>query len=357
MHEKNLLLFSEKELKDFCTRSLETSGLSKEDAELTSDTLVKSEMMGVSGHGVVRLPFYCKRLIDKGTKRDPNIKVMVDKPAMLLIDGDNGLGQVIGIRVMQKVVDKARISGICFAGVRNSCHLGMVGYYPLLAAKDEMIGVVGTNAPPVMAAWGGSKPMIGNNPLAVAIPTAREFPLMLDISMSVASGGKVRLAAVKNEKIPLGWILDGKGRPTDRPEDLVPDGTLLPMGHKGFGLAVMIEALTGALSGAGILSQMGIWFRDTTLPINNGHFFMAIDIGAFCDLEIFKRRINQMIDELKSSPLSEDSKGIFMPGEIEFLNEQTCRREGIPVSLEVLKNLNNFASEICVPRLETQERR
>lgn len=344
-------MFSEKTLKDFCRQSFEKCGLSKEDAELTADTLVKAEMMGVSGHGIVRLPFYCKRLIHKGTKTAPEIKTLVENPAMILIDGDNGLGQVIGVKVMKKVIDKARASGICFAGVENSCHLGMVGYYPMLALKEDMIGVAGTNAPPVMAAWGGSKAAIGNNPLAVAVPTGRQYPLMLDISMSVASGGKVRLAAVKKEEIPFGWILDGKGRPTDRPEDLVPDGTLLPLGHKGFGLAIMIEILSGVLTGAGILSQMGLWFKDTGLPINNGHFFMALNIRAFCDLKIFKERIHRMIDELKSCPLAEDSKGIFMPGEIEFLNEQACQKDGISISLEVLKNLNDLASEIGVPRL------
>jgi LDH2 family malate/lactate/ureidoglycolate dehydrogenase len=349
--EKKFVLFSEQRLRDFCSQSFQKSGLSLEDAGLTADTLVKSEMMGVSSHGVVRLPFYCKRLIDKGTKADPEMKILAEKPAMLLIDGNNGLGQVISIKTMRKVLVKAKTSGVCFAGVRNSCHFGMAAYYAMMGLEEGMIGIAASNAPPVMAAWGGTKSAIGNNPLAIAVPTGREFPLVLDIAMSVVSGGKVRLAAVNKEKIPLAWILDGKGKPTDRPEDFFPDGTLLPMGHKGFGLAIMIEVLTGVLTGAGILSQMGLWFKDTTIPINNGHFFMALDVRAFCDPEIFKKRIHQMIDELKSCPLSEGSEGIFMPGEIEFLKEQACRENGIPISLEVLRGLNEFASEIGIPKL------
>jgi LDH2 family malate/lactate/ureidoglycolate dehydrogenase len=351
MHEKKSVLFSEKRLKDFCRESFQKTGLSQEDAELTADTLVKSERMGVSSHGVVRLPFYCKRLIDGGTKTDPKMEILAEKPAMLLIDGDNGLGQTTSIKAMKMAMDKAKTSGICFAGVKNSCHFGMAAYYAMTAIEEDMIGVAGTNAPPVMAAWGGSKSVIGNNPLSIAIPTEEEFPLVLDISMSVVSGGKVRLAAVNKERIPKDWILDAKGEPTDRPEDFFPDGTLLPMGHKGFGLAIMIEVLTGVLTGAGILSQMGLWFKDTAIPINNGHFFMALDVKAFCDPEIFKKRIHQMIDELKSCPLSEGSEGIFMPGEIEFLKNQACRKNGISISLGVLRGLNEFASEIGIPKL------
>ena len=349
--EKKSILISEQRLRGFSVQSFQKSGLSKEDAELATDTLVKAERRGVSSHGIIRLPFYCKRLIDKGSKTDPEIKVSTEKPAMILIDGDNGLGQIISVKTMKKVLEKAKISGICFAGVRNSCHFGMAAYYAMMALEENMIGVAGSNAPPVMAAWGGRKSAIGNNPLAVAIPTAKEYPLVLDMSMSVVSGGSVRLAATNNEKIPLDWVLDARGKPTDRPEDFFPNGTLLPLGHKGFGLAIMIEVITGVLTGAGILSEMGLWFRDTSTPIDNGHFFMAIDIKAFCDPEIFKKRINHMIDELKSCPPSEGSKGIFMPGEIEFHKEQKYGKNGISISTEVLKNLNDFASEVGIAKL------
>jgi len=352
MSENRLYIFSEKRLRDFCRQCFQKSGLSREDAEFTADTLVRAEMMGVGSHGVVRLPFYCRRLMDGGTRTNPEMKILVDRPAMLLIDGDNGLGQVIGIKTMKQVLERAKTSGICFAGVKNSCHFGMAGYYAMLALPEDMVGVAASNAPPVMTAWGGSKAAMGNNPLAIAVPTAKEYPLVLDISMSVVAGGKVRLAAVNKERIPLGWILDAQGRPTDNPGDFFPGGTLLPWGHKGFGLAIMIEVLTGALTGAGILGEMGLWFKDTSTPINNGHFFMALDVKAFCDPGAFKSRVDRMIDELKRSPLSEGSKGIFMPGEIEFLKEKACREDGIPVPTEVLKSLNQFASEVGTNELE-----
>lgn len=350
--EKKVFLFPERALMEFCRQSFQRSGLREEEAELAADVLVKSDMRGVDTHGVVRLPFYCKRLIDKGTKTDPQIKILREKPAMLLIDGDNGLGQIIGIKTMKKVMEKARTSGVCFAGVRNSCHFGMAAYYAMLAIEEGMIGFAATNTPPVMAPWGGRKAFIGNNPLAIAVPTSEDFPMVLDISMSVVSGGKVRLAAVKREKIPQGWVLDGNGRPTENPDDFFPGGTLLPMGeHKGYGLAVILEMLSGVLTGAGILSEMPLWFSDTAIPTNTGHFFMAIDIDAFGDLNVFKERIHKLIHELKSCPSSEGSKEVLIPGEIEFCREQTCRKEGIPVSSEVLKNLDTFASQIGILKL------
>jgi LDH2 family malate/lactate/ureidoglycolate dehydrogenase len=349
--EEKLNLFSEERLQEFCTEAFKKSGLPSEDARLASDTLVKAEMMGVSSHGIIRLPFYCARLNDGGTKAHPEMRVLAETPAILLVDGDNGLGQVVASKAMKMAIEKAKTAGACFAGVRNSCHMGMVAYYPMLALDENMIGIVGSNAPPTMAAWGGFKSTIGNNPLAVAVPTGRGFPLILDMAMSVASGGKVRLAAVKKEKIPLDWVLDAKGRPTDRPEDFFPDGTLMPLGHKGFGLAVIIEVLSGILTGAGILSQMGQWFRDTSVPINTGHFLIALNIRAFCALETFKERIDQMIEELKRSPRMEGCKEIFMPGEIESQKFQKNKRDGTPVSPEVLKSLNDFASKIGISRL------
>jgi LDH2 family malate/lactate/ureidoglycolate dehydrogenase len=344
-------VFSEEELQKFCTLAFETFELAREDAKLFADTLVKAEMRGVSSHGIVRLPFYCARLKDGGTKTHPQMKTLIETPAVLLLDGDNGFGQVVATRAMKMAIEKARTAGICFAGVRNSCHMGMVAYYPMLALDEHMIGIVGSNSPPTMAAWGGFKSTIGNNPLAVAIPTGKGFPLVLDMAMSVASGGKVRLAAVKKEKIPLDWVLDANGRPTDRPEDFFPHGTLLPLGHKGFGLAVIIEVLSGVLTGAGILSQMGQWLTDTSIPIDTGHFFIALNIKTFCSLETFTKRVNHMIDELKRSPRMEGCTEILMPGEMESRMLERNKREGVTVSPEVLKNLNDFASRIGLAKL------
>lgn len=351
MEKEGRRLVAENSLRGFCIQSLRACGLSQGYVELTADTLVKADMRGVSSHGVVRLPFYCQRLLDKGSNPDPKLRIIVEKPSLILVDGDNGLGQVASVEAMKMVILRSKSQGLCFAGVCNSCHFGMAAYYPMMALAQGMIGIAGCNTSPVMAPWGGNKSAIGNNPLAIAIPTGKEYPLILDMAMSVVSGGKVRLEAVKGTKIPKNWVLDGKGRPTDNPADFFPDGTLLPLGYKGFGLAIMIEVLSGVLTQSNILKEVRLWFKETSTPINLGHFFMALDVGAFMDLNLFKRRIDQMIDELKSTPLMEGSEGIFMPGEIEFAKEQACKKNGIPIDLEVCRILDSFAEKMNIPRL------
>jgi LDH2 family malate/lactate/ureidoglycolate dehydrogenase len=351
MEEKNALLMPVEDLKDFCKQSFLKCGLSREDADLMTDTLISSELRGVASHGIIRLPFYCQRLLDKGTNPDPKVRVIAEKPAMILVDGDNGFGQIISIRTMRMVIERAKAHGLCFAGIRNSCHFGMAAYYPMMALREEMIGIAGSNTPPVMAPWGGGKSAIGNNPLAVSVPTGKDYPVVLDMAMSVVSGGKVRLEAVKGGKIPKDWILDSKGRPTDNPGDFFPDGTLLPLGHKGFGLAIIIEILSGILTQANILSEIDLWFEKTSTPVNVGHFLMALNIGVFIDPMFFKKRVDRMIDELKASPPMEGSAGILMPGEMEHVSEQTCLKQGIPIDREVLKKLDAFADRIGIPRL------
>jgi LDH2 family malate/lactate/ureidoglycolate dehydrogenase len=220
-----------------------------------------------------------------------------------------------------------------------------------MALEYAMIGLAGCNTATVMAPWGGGKSAIGNNPLAIAVPTNKPYPLVLDMAMSVVSGGKVRLEAVKGTKIPLGWILDEKGRPTDNPADMFPSGTLLPMGYKGFGLAIMIEILSGVLTRAATLGEIPLWFEKTAASTNLGHFFMSIDIGTFLAPETFKELVGGLIDKLKSAPPMAGSAGIFMPGEMEYFKEQEYRQGGIPVSPEVIKTLDAFAQKVGIAKL------
>lgn len=338
-------------LREFSVRSFEQCGLSKKYAEWMSDTLILSELRGVDSHGLIRLPFYAQRLLDKGSDPDPDIRIVAEKPAMIHVDGGNGLGQIVSIRTMEMVIERAKSQGVCFAGVRNSCHFGMTAYYPLMAVKSGMIGMAGCNTATVMAPWGGGKSAIGNNPLAITVPTGKPYPLVLDMAASVVSGGKVRLEALKGTKIPFGWILDEKGRPSDNPADMFPNGTLLPMGYKGFGLAIMIEILSGVLTRAAILKEIPLWFDKTAAPVNLGHFFMAFDIETFLSLASFKDRVDGLIDELKASPPMEGSTGVLMPGEIEYRKEQEFMKNGIPVSAGVLGTLDKFAEKIGIPKL------
>jgi LDH2 family malate/lactate/ureidoglycolate dehydrogenase len=343
-----ILRFPVSRIEQLCRDVFVKCGLLDDDAAIMADTVMKAEIRGIGSHGLMRLPAYCKRLIDKGSNPRPQLRTLVDLPSLMLIDGDNGLGQVVSVNAMQTVIGRAKQHGICFAGVTNSGHFGFGGYYPMMAASQGLIGIAASNCPPNMAVWGGSRAAIGNNPLAVAIPTAGAYPLVLDIAMSVVSGGKVRLSAIKGTKIPLDWILDGEGRRTDNPSDLGVTGTLLPLGHKGSGLAIMIEVLTSILTQSAMLSEIGLWFRDTSKPLNNGHFFGAINIEALVPLVDFKARIDVMIDELKSSPTMEGLSGIYMPGEIDHAAEQACLTDGVAVPTEVLKLVNDLAERLGV---------
>lgn len=344
--------FSVDVLDKFSVECFIKSGLSEADAKIAAATIVDAEVQGVKSHGLMRLPFYCKRLLQGGSKTHPDIKVVTERAATVLLDGDNGLGQIVGTRAMELAVKKARNAGICFVGVKNSGHFGMASSYTRIAAKEDMIGLASTNTAPIMTAWGGKKLSIGNNPICAAVPTGREFPIVLDIAMSNVAAGKVRMAILKKEKIPFGWILDSQGHPTEDPEDYVKGGVLLPVGeHKGYGLAVILEILTSVLTGANMLSQAGWFVKDFDKPITHGHFFIAIDVTAFMDLSGFKKRMEHLINEIKDQPLAEGSKEIFLPGEIEYLSRKSCEKVGVQVGSEVLKSLDEFSDEIHVSKL------
>jgi LDH2 family malate/lactate/ureidoglycolate dehydrogenase len=321
-------------------------GLSLEDASIITDSLLFANLRGIDSHGIIRFPFYLKRLVEGGTKKKPQIKNIREKRGSILVDGDNGMGQVIGSYSARLAIEKAKEAGISFIGVKGSSHYGAASYYTVQIAKANMIGFSITNSTNVMVAWGGAKAVIGNNPLSIAVPYQKSKPLVLDISMSKIAGGKVRLAAKNKQKIPKGWIVDHYGKDTENPEDLPNGGALLPLGeHKGYGLAFMIEVLSGVLTGAGMLRQIPFWVKDPQTPLNIGHCFAALDIESFITLNSFKKRLSWIVHEMKSSSLAEGSQKIYIPGEKEWEIEEKRRREGIPISEEVWKDLKKLSKK------------
>jgi len=345
--EKNL---NEKKIRNFCRNIFKKSGLSSEDAFIAADSLVFANLRGIDSHGIIRIPFYVQRLIEGGTKVKPKIKKIKEKAASTLLDGDNGMGQIIGMHATKLAIEKANEVGISFVGVRNSSHYGAASYYSVKVAESNMIGISMSNSTPVMAAWGGSKRIIGNNPLSIACPYQEGKPIVLDISMSKVAGGKVRLAAKNMQKIPKDWIIDQKGRKTENPNDFPGGGALLPFGeHKGYGLAVIIEILTGVLTDAGMLRQIPLWIKNMVDPLNVGHCFIAINIEAFMDLTNFKERLDWLVQELRSSPLAEGAKGVFMPGEMELEIERERRKDGIPISEEIWQDLKKLSKKYQEP--------
>jgi len=218
------------------------------------------------------------------------------------------------------------------------------------AMRQDMIGMVWSNGYPSMAAWGGYGTNITNAPLAFAIPAGKCPAIVLDISMSAVSGGRVRLAAKKGQKIPSDWVVDKEGRPTENPNDLPNGGALLPMGmHKGYGMAVVAEVLNGILPGGPFLGGVILWFANPEKHSNTGHMLMAIDVSKFRDLADFKANVDQLIAQLKATPTMEGFKEILIPGEIEFRKAAEHIRAGIPLAEQVMDDLRELARELGVP--------
>ncbi|MGI6037329.1 MAG: Ldh family oxidoreductase [Limnochordia bacterium] len=338
-------LVSPPKLIEFSRQILIQVGMPEEDATLVAESLVEADQRGVSSHGIIRLPFYVRKLRAGGTKARPNISIVREGISSGLVDGDSGMGQVVATYAMDLAIKKAKETGVACIGVRNSEHFGAAARYAMMAARQDMIGITWSNGPPVMAPWGGKAAAMGNQPLAIAVP-AKGKPIVLDMAMSVVAGGKVRMAAKKGEKIPNSWIVNKEGRFSENPNDL-PEGALLPIGYKGYGLAVMGEVLTGVLTGAGILSEVLNWLFNPTEATRTGHMMMAIDIAAYLSVDEFKMRLEQMSAELRNTPKAEGFDRILLPGDLENEREEELR-EGYLVSEPVYKDLEKLADEYDV---------
>ena len=344
------ITIKEGELRRFCENICLKVGLSQKDAIIFVDSLIFANLRGIDTHGIIRFPTYIKRIVEGVTNINPQIKKLKEETSMILLDGDSGMGQIVSMYATRLAIDKARKTGISVVGVTNSSHFGVASYYSIKMAEKNMIGISITNGPPVMAAWGGAKGIIGNNPLSIAVPYKEEKPVVLDMAMSRVSGGKIRLFAKNNQKIPLDWAVNSEGKNTEDPNEFVNGGALLPTGeYKGYGLAVMMEILAGVLTGAGRLKEVKIWLDMANTHINTGHSFFAINIESFMPIKDFKERLNWVVKELKSSPLAKGSKGVFIPGEIEYEEELKRKEKGIPISEQIWKDLQKLSEDYQEP--------
>ncbi|MDD4363688.1 MAG: Ldh family oxidoreductase [Atribacterota bacterium] len=334
----------------FCSDVLEKAGLSKQDAFTVANSLVFANLRGIDSHGIMRFPFYLKRLEIGGTNSTPLIEIIKESTSSVLINGDNGMGQVIGVYASKIAQKKAESNGISVSAVRNSSHFGAASYYSTLIAEGKMIGVSMTGVSQNMAAWGSSKSVIGNNPISIAVPYQNNLPIVLDISMSTVAGGKVRLAAKNKEKIPKNWVVDKDGKFTDDPDALADGGALLPFGeHKGYGLAVMIEILASVLTGGGLLGEIPVWIKEFDKPLNIGHLFIAINIENFIEYDLFQKRLNHMVHILKEAPLAANFSKIYIPGELEHEKEEIRKEKGITISEEIFSDLEKISEKYKIP--------
>jgi LDH2 family malate/lactate/ureidoglycolate dehydrogenase len=332
------------ELRAFSTGVFQAAGLSAEHAAISSDCLVAADLRGTHSHGLIRLPFLVRRLAEGGANPTPDIRVEREAAATAVINGDGGLGAVTAHHAMMLAMDKAAAAGVGLVVARNSDFIGTCAYSAMLALERDMIGLTWTNGAPGMAPWGGRRNTIGNNPLGIAAPAGEQPPVVLDMAMSVSAGGRVRLAAKQGQKVPTGWLVDRDGHDTEDPGALEEGGALLPLGHKGYGLAVMGEILAGVLADAGVLGEIPPWFAVPDRRTGSGHLHLAIDIAAFRDPVGFRQRVDGLAATLQATPLRQGADRILLPGERAARTAEVQARTGIPVSEPVIADLRRLAS-------------
>lgn len=330
-------------LKDCVTRIFVGHGLPEPDSAVIADSLVDADLRGVSSHGVIRVPTYVDGIKNGTINPRPNLRTIFDDGTRALVDGDNGMGQVAAHHAMQLAVSRASELGIGAVGLRASRHCGAMAYWAIQALAANCVGIATTNAGLNMAPTGGRDKIIGNNPVAIAVPSNRPWPMVLDMATSVVAGGKLDVAAVRGLKIPLDWATDSDGNPTDDPV-VARRGLLLPVGGpKGYGLALMLDVLAGVLTGARFGGGLG--------PEGSGQFFLAIKVDGFMTIEAFKSRIDEVIDQIHHSALAPGNDRIFIPGEIEFEAAQRRTRDGLPLETAIVEKLNRLAAEVSVSGL------
>ena len=336
------------ELIAFATGVFKELNLPEADAAIVAENLVVADLRGVYSHGVMRIPIYAERLRRGLFNARPHIKVERVGDSAVHVDGDNGMGAVVGVRAMDEAMARAAETGIAMASVCRSNHFGMCSYFLRRPLARGFVAMSCTNAPPTTAPFGGRSPFIGTNPLAFAAPVGGHRPLVLDMSSSIVARGKIISAAQRGQTIPEGWAVDKDGRPTTDSAEALEGAVLTVGGPKGSGLAVFVELLAGVLSGANLMRQLPDFYRNLTDVPNIGHFFLAIDITHFMPLEQFKDRADAMIAMVKECPTADGHEEILLPGEPEERLEEARRRDGIPLPAEVVGSLQEVGDGLGV---------
>lgn len=337
-----------KELREFAVQALIKSGVSSENAEITADTLITTDMFGVMTHGMRNLGQYIEKMEAGGLDAKAEPSIVCEGPAFAIINGNKALGMVSGCKAMKLAVEKAKKVGIAYVGVKNSCHFGAAGYYANLAAEEGMIGLAMSNTDPVIAVPNGASKAIGTNPFSFACPTGDGKSIFLDIALSSVAALKVIMAKEKGMEIPDTWLVDEDGQPTTDSSLFPQNASLQPMGaHKGYGLAVLVEILSAVITGAGMLSEIASWNLDMSSVNNAGHAFIAIDIKQMISQEDFNKRISQVINELKNGPKAKGKDKIFLPGEMEWeKREKTVETGVLEITDAIADNLKSLSEKM-----------
>ncbi len=334
------------ELEKFMKDALLNAGIPEDDAKIIGDVLIESDKRGIDSHGIGRLkPIYIDR-IDKGIMNPiTEIEVIKDQDATAVLDGHNGLGHVVSKKAMEMAIEKAKKYGIGMVAVRNSTHYGIAGYYPLMAIKENMIGITGTNARPSIAPTNGVENMMGTNPLTFGLPTDEEFPFVLDCATSVSQRGKIEVYGRAGKDLPAGWVIGRDGTTRTDTQQVLKDLTtgnaaLTPLGgigeltggYKGYGYAAVVEILSAALQDGAFMKQLNGFDADhNPIPYPLGHFFIAINPEHFMGANTFKAIAGTICRQLRNSQPAPGQDQIFTAGEKEYIAYNYRKEHGCPV--------------------------
>jgi LDH2 family malate/lactate/ureidoglycolate dehydrogenase len=334
-------------LRNWCVTILRVAGASEAAADVTANCLVDTSQRGLDSHGVVFLGFYLPRLASGTTRGDAEPKVAVDLPALALVDGHDGLGAYVASFAMKLCCDKAENAGAAVVAVKRSSHFGAASCYAELAARRGFVGLAFSNSDPGMAPFGALGPVLGTNPLALAAPAPDDLPLpSLDIATSVVAQGRIIVAQRAGESIPEDWAIGRDGNATGNPDEALA-GAVLPMGgHKGFGLAFMIDVLTACLTSA-LLSPEIPGSADAPFPQNTGHFFVAVKANALRAQPDYEEWLRKLIGFVHGAPRAEWADPFLVPGEREA-QTAALRATAIPLTESALDLLRGLGDQFGV---------
>lgn len=342
-------------------------GVPADDARICADVLISSDLRGIESHGVGRLKYYYDRIRAGVQFTDTRMEVVRETETTAVVDGHHGMGHVIAYRAMRLAMDKARRYGLGGVSVRNGTHFGIAGYYPLMAAREGMIGLTVTNARPAIAPTFSSEPMLGTNPIAFAAPSDLPYPFCFDAATSITQRGKIEVAERAQKPVPEGWVVDADGNPLTDPRAILADlgrstAALLPLGgageslagYKGYGLATMVEILSATLSGGAFMKDLlGFAADGSRRPYMLGHFFLAVDVEHFIPLEESRCITGEIMRALQAARKVPGEERIYVAGEKEHENERRIRAEGVPVNPGLRRELQVMREELSIPGYES----
>jgi L-2-hydroxycarboxylate dehydrogenase (NAD+) len=353
-------------IENFMIDVFQALGVPEDEARICADVLITSDLRGIESHGVGRLKYYYDRIQAGVQFTTTEMEIVKETETTALVDGHHGIGHVIAYRAMRMAMDKARQYGLGAVTVRNGTHFGIAGYYPLMAAKEGMMGFTVTNARPAIAPTFSTEPMLGTNPIAFAAPSDTDHPFCFDGATSITQRGKIEVAARAEKSVPAGWVIDSAGNPMTDPDQILEDlgeatAALLPLGgagellagYKGYDLATMVEILSASLCGGVFMKDLLGFAEDgSRRPYMLGHFFLAIDIEHFIPLEVSRRITGQIMRALQDARKAPGQERIYVAGEKEYEREEQVRQQGVPVNPNLRRELQIMRDELNISGYE-----